>query len=116
MSRKSEPPQLIKTITRSVLGLIFITVVSLSLLLSPDLAWEDIAMAFLKGMLALGFGWIFFLILSDTIVKTIASSLREGVNYQETPLLRHFPHSLKSNESDLEPVASKGDLSGKSRK
>jgi len=66
-----------KAITRTLVPLIFIAVFAFSLLFAPDISWPVIAFSAAKGTLAAMFGGIFLLILSDTLVRSIAYSATE---------------------------------------
>jgi hypothetical protein len=67
-----------KAITRAVLMTLVLAVVGFSLLLAPQIDVTQIVFALGKGLLTFLFGWIFILILSDTLVKSIASSAKTG--------------------------------------
>jgi hypothetical protein len=88
-----------KTITRTLVPALFLAVVGFSLLLAPDLAWPQIGFALLKGALASVFGGVFVLILSDTIVKSIAYSAAEArASRKEGGFIYHF---LKREHNEL---------------
>lgn len=96
-----------KSITRTVLALLVIAVVGFSLLLAPDINAAQIAFALGKGLLTLIFGWIFILILTDTIVRSIASSALEArATRREGGILFHFlkpePNEI-ANGSEIPP-------------
>src|SRR3954462_8207531 len=67
-----------KTITKGILVTLVLAVVLFSLLLAPEITVPIILFSLAKGFLTLMFGWIFILILSDTMVKSIASSALEA--------------------------------------
>lgn len=67
-----------KSITRAVLVTLVLAVIGFSLLLAPHIDGTQTAFALGKGLLTYLFGEIFILILSDTMVKSIASSAREA--------------------------------------
>jgi hypothetical protein len=67
-----------KAITRTVLMALVLGVVGFSLLLAPQIDAPQIVFALAKGLLTFLFGWIFILILMDTLVKSIVSSALEA--------------------------------------
>ncbi|MDB5048714.1 MAG: hypothetical protein JWO30_1785, partial [Fibrobacteres bacterium] len=67
-----------KAITRAILVTLVFAVIGFSLLFAPEITAAQILFAVGKGFLTLIFGWIFILILSDTMVKSIASSALES--------------------------------------
>src|SRR4051812_41367752 len=67
-----------KAITRAVLVTLVLAVIGFSLLLAPDINTVTVLTALVKGFLTWLFGWIFILILSDTMVKSIAASAMEA--------------------------------------
>lgn len=80
-----------KTITRAVLVTLVLAVVAFSLLLAPQLDAAQILFALAKGALTFLFGWIFILILSDTMVKSIASSAMESrASRRDGGFIYHF--------------------------
>ncbi len=80
-----------KSITRAVLVTIVLAVIGFSLFVAPDLNGNAISMALVKGALTLVFGWIFILILSDTIVKSItASALEAQATRKDGGFIYHF--------------------------
>lgn len=80
-----------KAITRAVLVMLFLAVVGFSLLLAPEITWPQIGFALLKGALTVLFGSVFMLILTDTIVKSIAASAIEShASRREGGFLYHF--------------------------
>lgn len=80
-----------KSITRTVLAALVLAVVGFSLLLAPEINARQIAFALGKGLLTMIFGWIFILILTDTIVRSIASSALEArASRREGGILFHF--------------------------
>lgn len=80
-----------KAITRAVLVTLFLSVVGFSLLLAPEITWPHIGFALLKGALTVLFGAVFLLILTDTIVKSIAASAMEAhTSRREGGFIYHF--------------------------
>ena len=80
-----------KTITRAILATLVFAVIGFSLLLAPEINSTQIIFALGKGFLTFVFGWIFILILSDTLVKSIAASAMEAqVSRKEGGMLYHF--------------------------
>jgi membrane associated rhomboid family serine protease len=80
-----------KTITRAILATLVFAVIGFSLLLAPEINSTQILFALGKGFLTFAFGWIFILILSDTLVKSIASSAMEAhVSRKDGGMLYHF--------------------------
>ena len=80
-----------KTITRAVLITLVLAVIGFSLLLAPQLDAAHIVFALGKGLLTFLFGWIFILILSDTLVKSIASSAMEArASRKDGGIIYHF--------------------------
>lgn len=98
-----------KTITRAVLVTLVLAVISFSLLLAPQLDAAHILFALGKGLLTFLFGWIFILILSDTMVKSIASSALESrASRKDGGFIYHF---LKPEPGE---IAEDGKNAGKS--
>ena len=88
-----------KAITRAVLMTLVLAVIGFSLLLAPTIDGTQIAFALGKGFLTLLFGWIFILILSDTMVKSIASSALESrATRKDGGMIYHF---LKPDPGEL---------------
>ncbi|HKP98057.1 MAG TPA: hypothetical protein VJ385_20160 [Fibrobacteria bacterium] len=88
-----------KAITRAVLVTLVLAVIGFSLLFAPQLDAEQILFALGKGFLTLLFGWIFILILSDTMVKSIASSAMEAqATRKEGGFIYHF---LKPDRDEI---------------
>jgi len=80
-----------KAITRAILGCLVLAVFCFSLFLAPDINGTTLAFAVVKSLLTLLFGWIFILILSDTMVKSIASSALEArATRKEGGFIYHF--------------------------
>jgi hypothetical protein len=80
-----------KTITRTLVPMLFLAVFGFSLILAPDVSWPQIGFAFAKGALAAMFGGIFVLILSDTLVRSIAHSAIEArASRKEGGFIYHF--------------------------
>jgi hypothetical protein len=80
-----------KAITRAILATLVFAVIGFSLLLAPEINATQIAFALGKGFLTFAFGWIFILILSDTMVKSIASSALEArASRKDGGMLYHF--------------------------
>jgi hypothetical protein len=67
-----------KAITRTILMALVLAVIGFSLLLAPQIDVAQIVFALGKGLLTFLFGWIFILILTDTLVKSIVSSAMEA--------------------------------------
>jgi hypothetical protein len=88
-----------KAITRTVLAALVLAVIGFSLLLAPQIDGRQIAAALAKGLITLLFGWIFILILSDTIVRSIAASALEArATRKDGGMLFHF---LKPDPGEL---------------
>lgn len=80
-----------KSITRAILVTLVLAVIGFSLLLAPEINASQILFALGKGFLTLVFGYIFILILSDTMVKSIASSAMEArATRKDGGMLYHF--------------------------
>ena len=80
-----------KAITRTILATLVFAVIGFSLLLAPDINTAQILFALGKGFLTFVFGWIFILILSDTMVRSIASSAIEAhASRKDGGMLYHF--------------------------
>ena len=80
-----------KAITRAVLVTLVLAVFSFSLLLAPEINATTVTFALIKGFLTLIFGWIFVLILSDTMVKSIAASALEAMaSRRDGGFIYHF--------------------------
>lgn len=88
-----------KAVTRAVLAMLFLAVVGFSLLLAPEITWEHIGFALLKGALTVLFGAVFLLILTDTMVKSIAASALEAhASRREGGFIYHF---LKPDRDEI---------------
>lgn len=80
-----------KAITRAILATLVLAVIGFSLLLAPEIDTSQILFALGKGFLTFTFGWIFILILTDTMVKSIASSAIEAhASRKDGGMLYHF--------------------------
>jgi hypothetical protein len=80
-----------KSITRAVLMTLVLAVIGFSLLFAPEINANQIVFALGKGVLTFLFGWIFILILSDAMVKSIASSALEAhASRKDGGMLYHF--------------------------
>ena len=85
------PQAISRNITRVLLYGIFLTVTSFSVYLADDVTWKVLLFALFKGILAVIFSWLFLLILSDAIVKSIISSVADSQHRRkEGGLLYHF--------------------------
>ncbi len=83
--------RLTRAITRYLITLLFFLTVGFSLFLSPDLSWQSIVTSLLKGLLISVASWIFFLIVSDTFVKSLLASARDAsIPPEQRDLLSHF--------------------------
>ncbi len=88
-----------KAITRAILGSLVLGVFSLSLLFANEINGSTVFMALSKSLLTLFFGWIFILILSDTLVKSIAASAREAqASRKDGGFIYHF---LKPDHDEI---------------
>jgi hypothetical protein len=88
-----------KSITRAILITLVLAVIGFSLLLAPQIDGTQTAFALGKGLLTYLFGEIFILILSDTLVKSIASSAREAqASRKDGGMIYHF---LKPEPGEL---------------
>ena len=106
-------PPLTKAITRAVLVALFLAVVGFSLLLAPEITGTVVVFSLLKGLLTVLFGWIFVMILSDTLVKSIVfSALEANASRKDGGILYHF---LKPDRGEL-PADSPEDAKVKSAK
>lgn len=96
-----------KTITRTVLMTLVFAVVGFSLLFAPQIDATQVMFALGKGLLTFLFGWIFMLILTDAMVRSIAASAMEAqVSRKDGGMLFHF---LKPEPGEIveEPRGSK---------
>lgn len=99
-----------KAITRAILVTLVLAVVGFSLLFAPRIDANQIMFALGKGILTFLFGWIFILILSDTMVKSIAASAMEAkATRKDGGFIYHF---LKP---DRDEVPAEGTRAGKSK-
>lgn len=88
-----------KAITRTVLMALVLAVIGFSLLLAPQIDTPQIVFALAKGLLTFLFGWIFILILMDTLVKSIvASALEARATRKDGGMLFYF---LKPDPGEL---------------
>ncbi len=103
-----------KAVTRAVLISLFLAVVGFSLLLAPEITWEQIGFALLKGTLTVLFGAVFLLILTDTMVKSIAASAIEAhASRREGGFIYHF---LKPDKDELAEGADEAEAKVKAAK
>jgi hypothetical protein len=99
-----------KRITQAVLVTLVLAVIGFSLLLAPDINASTVTFALGKGFLTFVFGWIFILILMDSMVKSIASSAMEArATRREGGMMYHF---LKP---DLNEVGEDGEMLSKKK-
>ena len=92
-----------KAITRAVLVTLVLAVFTFSLLLAPEINGTTVTFALIKGFLTLLFGWIFILILSDTLVKSITASAIEAMaSRKDGGFIYHFlkPTSDEIKDTD----------------
>ncbi len=83
--------RLTQQITRYLITLLFFFTVGFSLFLSSDFSWQTIVTALVKGLLLATASWIFFLIVSDTFVKSLMASARDATLLPEQRgILTHF--------------------------
>ncbi len=88
-----------KSITKVVLLLLFFLVFFMSILFSETWNFESLLVALVKGCIASALGWIFFIILSDTLVKSIvASALESKATREEGGFLYHF---IEPSENEI---------------
>jgi hypothetical protein len=98
-----------KAITRAILVTLVLAVVGFSLLFAPEINANEVIFAIGKGFLTLLFGWIFILILSDTMVKSIAASAIEAnASRKDGGMLYHF---LKPEKNEI--LDEEGSVAGK---
>lgn len=103
-----------KAITKAVLVMLFLAVVGFSLLLAPEVTWSHIGFALLKGALTVLFGAVFLLILTDTMVKSIAASAIESrASRREGGFIYHF---LKPDPGELPEDAASEEVKMKNEK
>jgi hypothetical protein len=89
--------EIARMITRVLLNAVFFIVVGFSLFLADDITWGALMFAITKGVMALFFSWLFFLILSDTIVKSIISNVAQKHELRrEGGLIYHFVDPLEN--------------------
>jgi hypothetical protein len=103
---------LANVITRYTLIVLFFLVFFLSVLVSPDVDWNSLFFSLLKAMLAVGLGWIFFLIVTDAVVRSItASAIESRAERRDGGLLYHFlppdPGELGEGENPDPPPKAK---------
>ncbi len=108
-SAKSPGPksalQLARVITRYLSGLVALFVFAFSLLMAPEIDGSAMAFAFLKACAALAFSWLFFLIIADTFVRSIAiSALEHEAKRKDGGLLYHF---LRPDPGEIVDASSK---------
>ncbi len=90
-----------KAITKAVLVTLVLAVFTFSLLLAPEINGATLTFALVKGFLTWVFGWIFILILMDTLVKSIASSALEArASREDGGFVYHFlkPDSMEVDD------------------
>lgn len=80
-----------KAITRYALGILVFIVFFLSVLASPNMDADDIMHAAMKATIAGVMGYLFLLLVFDTVVKSIVSSAIESqARRREGGLIFHF--------------------------
>jgi len=105
-----------KSITRTVLAVMVLAVIGFSLLLAPEINAAQILFALGKGILTLAFGWIFILILTDAMVRSIASSAMEAkATRREGGFIYHFLKPDANEIADGKPVKARKSASGSPR-
>jgi hypothetical protein len=92
-------------ITHTLLGAVFFLVSTLSLYLSTELTWEALLFALFKGIIAIVFAWLFFLILSDTILKSIMTTMSGMSDMRKEGGLIY--HLIKPAENEIIPERKK---------
>ncbi len=96
--------KLTRIIARYLITLLFFLTVGFSLFLSPDLSWPSIVSSLIKGLLLSVASWIFFLIISDTFVKSLLASAREAsLPPEQRDLLSRFVAAEGSTGAVTEP-------------
>ncbi len=101
-----------QTINKVILTFTFLFVTLFSILLSNQITWESILFSLFKGVLAVCLGWYFFLILGDTLVKSISSSAAHArARRLEGGLVYHFlqpdKHEILEETQEKSPTPSK---------
>lgn len=88
-------------ITRILLGAVFFVVLIFSIYLPSEVTWNVLLFALFKAAVAVIFTWLFFLILSDTLLKSIIASVEHmQEKRKEGGLLYHF---IKPADNEIIP-------------
>jgi len=69
--------QITNAITKTIIVLVFWTVLLIDLLLSPSISFKEIAFALIKAVIVSGVFWLLFVMLVDTFLKTILLDAKE---------------------------------------
>ncbi len=106
------PHAIAKAITRAALACLFFAVFFLAVLVSPAINGSVLFASLLKALLAVGLGWLFFLIVSDALVRSItASAVDTRASRRDGGLLYHFlppdPDEIFDEDSSETPADKK---------
>ena len=90
-----------KEITKTLLKWVFLVVLGFSLYLSDDVTWPNLIASLLKALIAVIFAWLFFLMLTDSIIKSIMASVEDlQEERKKGGLLYHF---IKPADNEILP-------------
>ena len=101
-------------VTRVLLHLVFFSVLGFSLYLADNVTWAYLLVAILKALMAVLFAWLFFLMLTDSIIKSIMSTVEDlQEDRKKGGLLFHF---IKPADNELIPKKTKEKKAKKPKK
>lgn len=86
--------------------IVFLLVLGLSLYFMDTLSWESVAWSFFKAAMGIIVGFLFILLVSDTLIKGLRTSVRdEQKERKEGGFLYHF---IPPSENEVDPALIKG--------
>ncbi len=101
------PEKISRELTRTLLYMVFFTVLGFSLFLAPHISWDQILIAIFKALISVVFAWFFFLMIADSLVKSISATVADlQEERKKGGLLYHFIKPA-DNEVIFEPKKSK---------
>ena len=93
------PSDISKIINRFLVVAVFGVVLFLSLYLSDHLTWRAIAFSFFKASVSALVAWLFFLLLSETLLKSIVTLLEDKPGLREQGGLLY--HLVKPDKTEI---------------
>jgi signal transduction histidine kinase len=107
---KMELRRIVNAITKTLVVVAFWAMFLVSLLLEPEISFMQIAMALIKAVVISGVFWVLFVMLVDTLLKTILLDAKEqnvdridgGLSYHVTEPSSEEIAWMKSQEREKE--------------